>query len=151
LREDRLLRALLEAIEATVRSNFYVARPGVDAITIKLRSEDLSFLPRPRPLYEVFVHAPSVEGIHLRAGKVARGGIRASDRPEDLRTEVLGLMRTQTVKNAVIVPTGAKGGFVVRGAPGARPTVVDAYRLFIRSLLDLTDNLVSDRIVHPPG
>ena len=107
LREDRLLRALLEAIESTVRSNFYVARPGEDALAIKLRSGDLSYLPRPRPLYEVFVHAPGVEGIHLRAGKVARGGIRASDRPEDLRTEVLGLMRTQTVKNAVIVPTGA--------------------------------------------
>jgi glutamate dehydrogenase len=136
-------------IEATVRSSFYAARPGEDAIAIKLRSGDLSFLPRPRPLYEVFVHAPAVEGIHLRAGKVARGGIRASDRPEDLRTEVLGLMRTQTVKNAVIVPTGAKGGFVVRGAPGERPAVVEAYRVFIRALLALTDNLVDGRVVHP--
>jgi glutamate dehydrogenase len=151
LREDRLLRALLEAIEATVRSNFYVARPGEDAIAVKLRSADLSYLARPRPLYEIFVHAPGVEGIHLRAGKVARGGIRASDRPEDLRTEVLGLMRTQTVKNAVIVPTGAKGGFVVRGMPDARPPLLDAYRVFIRALLALTDNLVDGRVVHPPG
>src|SRR5207249_8127852 len=88
-----------------------------------------------------------VEGIHLRAGKVARGGIRWSERPEDFRTEILGLMKTQTVKNAIIVPTGAKGGFVVkRGAP-----VVEAYRTFIGALLDLTDNVVAGRVVHPRG
>src|SRR5207244_13215336 len=112
VREDRILRALLDTVGATVRTNFFARAPETDWIALKLRSADLAHLPVPRPLYEIFVHAPTVEGVHLRAGRIARGGIRYSDRPDDFRTEVLGLMKTQSVKNAVIVPTGAKGGFV---------------------------------------
>ncbi|MFN8545184.1 MAG: NAD-glutamate dehydrogenase [Candidatus Binatia bacterium] len=152
LREDTLLRVLLEAIDATVRANFY-AEPPAPHLAIKVRG-DVSCLPRPRPLFEIHVHAPGMEGLHLRAGRVARGGIRWSDRPDDLRTEVLGLMKTQTVKNAVIVPTGAKGGFVVRARPGRvvdRAEVVAAYQTLIRGMLDLTDNLVGGRVVHPRG
>jgi glutamate dehydrogenase len=146
LRDDLVLRGLLATIEATVRTTFFTRPPDVDHVAMKLRSADVPHLPPPRPLYEVWVHAPTTEGIHLRAGRVARGGIRASDRPDDFRTEVLGLMKTQTVKNAVIVPTGAKGGFVVK-----RGAVLDAYRTFVRGLLDLTDNRVGPRTVHPPG
>jgi len=150
LRQDTLLRALLELVEATVRTNFYVPDPP-PRLAIKLRSGDLKFLPSPRPLYEIFVHAPGMEGVHLRAGRIARGGIRASDRPDDFRTEVLGLMKTQTVKNAVIVPTGAKGGFVLRGVPPTPDAVRAAYETFIRGLLDLTDDVVDGRVVHPRG
>jgi glutamate dehydrogenase len=154
LREDLLLRALLDVVEATVRTNYFARAPEVEYIAIKIRSVDLAHLPVPRPLYEIFVHAPAMEGVHLRGGKVARGGLRHSDRPEDFRTEVLGLMRTQTVKNALIVPTGAKGGFVVKTTGAARPAppaVLAAYETFIRGLLDLTDNLVGGRAVHPRG
>src|SRR3989442_1412434 len=147
LREALLLRALGDIVEATVRTNFYAPGPERDYIALKIRSTDLAHLPPPRPLYEIYVHAPTMEGIHLRAGKVARGGIRLSDRPEDFRTEILGLMKTQTVKNALIVPTGAKGGFVVKGTT----PVVEAYQTLVRGLLDLTDNLVAGRIVHPRG
>ncbi|HYR96895.1 MAG TPA: NAD-glutamate dehydrogenase domain-containing protein, partial [Candidatus Binatus sp.] len=147
LREDLLLRALLDVVDATVRTNFYAPGPERSHVAIKLRSVDLPHLPPPRPLFEIYVHSPAMEGVHLRAGKVARGGIRWSDRPEDFRTEILGLMKTQTVKNAIIVPTGAKGGFVVK-----RDTaVVEAYRTLIRGLLDLTDNLIVGRVVHPRG
>jgi len=152
LRADALLRAALDAVEATVRTNFF-AEPEPEAIAVKLRGTP-TWLPRPRPLYEIWVHGREVEGIHLRAGLVARGGIRFSDRPDDLRTEVLDLMKTQRVKNAVIVPTGAKGGFVLRGAAAAAPTpaaVTRAYQTFVRSLLALTDNLVDGRVVHPRG
>jgi glutamate dehydrogenase len=163
VQHDRILRALWATVEATVRTNFYVTasqvptRTGHATIALKLDSSLLSHLPRPRPLYEMYVHAPHVCGIHLRAGRVARGGVRLSDRPDDFRTEVLGLMKTQTVKNAVIVPSGAKGGFVVRrrsgtGSSGASPaTVVSAYRAFIGGLLDLTDNVVQGVAVPPPG
>src|SRR5438552_591571 len=147
LREDLLLRALGDVVEATVRTNFYAPGPERDHIAIKIRAADLAHLPPPRPLYEIYVHAPTMEGIHLRAGKVARGGIRLSDRPEDFRTEILDLMKTQTVKNALIVPTGAKGGFVVKG----KTPVVEAYQTLVRGLLDLTDNLVAGRVVHPRG
>ena len=149
LRVDLLLRALLDVVEATVRTTFYT-RGERGYLALKIRPADLAALPRPRPLYEIYVHSPSMEGLHLRAGKVARGGIRYSDRPEDLRREILGLMKTQTVKNAVIVPTGAKGGFIVKGLP-AKTAVVEAYRTFIRALLDLTDNWVKGRLVHPRG
>src|SRR5207237_346013 len=150
LREDLLLRALLDLVDATVRTNFFARGPADDHVAIKLHAAELAALPRPRPLYEIYVHAATMEGIHLRAGKVARGGIRFSDRPEDFRTEILGLMKTQTVKNALIVPTGAKGGFVVTGR--ADPdAVVAAYVTLIRGLLDLTDNLVGGRVVHPRG
>src|SRR3989454_102043 len=147
LGEDLLLRALGDVVEATVRTNFYAPGPERDHIAIKIRAADLAHLPPPRPLYEIYVHAPTMEGIHLRAGKVARGGIRLSDRPEDFRTEILDLMKTQTVKNALIVPTGAKGGFVVKGTT----PVVEAYQTLVRGLLDLTDNLVAGRVVHPRG
>ncbi|HJQ83145.1 MAG TPA: NAD-glutamate dehydrogenase domain-containing protein, partial [Candidatus Binatia bacterium] len=129
------------------RTTFYAPGPPRDHVALKIRAADLTALAPPRPLYEIYVHGPTVEGIHLRAGTVARGGIRWSDRPEDFRTEVLALMKTQIVKNAIIVPTGAKGGFVPkRGVSG-----VDAYRTFIGALLDLTDNLVAGRVVHPRG
>jgi glutamate dehydrogenase len=149
LREDLLLRALADLVEATVRTNAFTRAADRDHVAFKIRSTDLQHVPPPRPLYEIFVHSPGMEGIHLRAGRIARGGLRYSDRPEDFRTEVLGLMKTQTVKNAVIVPMGAKGGFVLKGRrePAA---VVAAYRTLIRGLLDLTDNLVAGRVVHPP-
>jgi glutamate dehydrogenase len=146
LREDQLLRALLDLVEATVRTNFF-ARDHTDYVAFKLHAAELVHLPPPRPLYEIWVHGPRMEGIHLRGGKVARGGIRASDRPDDFRTEILSLMKTQTVKNALIVPTGAKGGFVQKG-PGAP---VDGYRTLIHALLDLTDDLVGGQVVHPRG
>jgi glutamate dehydrogenase len=148
LREDLCFRALADVVDATVRTNFFTRSPDSDRIALKIHSADLQHLPRPRPRYEIYVHGPGMEGIHLRGGKVARGGIRASDRPEDFRTEILGLMKTQTVKNAVIVPTGAKGGFVSKGRPGERPPV-EGYRTLIRGLLDLTDNLIGGRVVHP--
>src|SRR4029079_15567400 len=105
---------------------------------------DVPFLTEPRPRYETYVRAPAVEGLHLRAGLVARGGLRLSDRPDDFRTEVLGLMRTQTMNNAIIVPTGAKGAFVPQGAA----TGVDAYREFIHGLLDVADDRAEGRRVH---
>jgi glutamate dehydrogenase len=147
LREDLCLRGLLALVQATVRTTFFARDPGVDRLVLKLRVADVPFLTDPRPLFETYVRAPIVEGLHLRAGLVARGGIRLSDRPDDFRTEVLGLMRTQTMKNAIIVPTGAKGAFVPVGK--ARP--VEAYREFIRGLLDVADNVVDGAVVHPPG
>ena len=128
-----------------MRTNYFAA-PVPESLAFKIHAAGLAHLPRPRPLYEIYVHGPAVEGIHMRAGLVARGGLRHSDRPEDFRTEILSLMKTQTVKNAVIVPVGAKGGFVVR-----RGTPADAYRVFVGSLLDLTDNVVSGRIIPPRG
>ena len=112
LNEDRVLRLLMALINATVRSNYFAEREDSSLIVHKLAPAELLDLPEPRPAYEVFVYAPDMEGVHLRSSKVARGGIRWSDRPEDYRTEVLGLVKAQQVKNAVIVPVGAKGGFV---------------------------------------
>ena len=148
--EDRMLRAFGTMITATVRTNYYggLAIGRNESVAVKIDCSRIDHMPKPRPLYEIFVHGPRMEGVHLRAGRIARGGVRWSDRPDDYRTEVLGLMKTQTVKNAVIVPLGAKGGFVVKGA--ANPTsVVDAYQTLIRGLLDLTDNLTGDRVVPP--
>jgi glutamate dehydrogenase len=147
LREDTVLRTLLDVVEATVRTNFFAREALRDHIAIKIRAADLPHLPVPRPLYELYVHSAAMEGIHLRAGKIARGGIRRSDRPDDFRTEILGLMKTQRVKNAIIVPTGAKGGFIVKTAEEG--AVAQAYETLIRGLLDLTDNLVGGRVVHP--
>src|SRR5262249_45755463 len=145
LAHDRALRALGDALAATVRSNFFTARAGA-AIAIKLDCARLPTLAPPRPAIEAWVHGATLSGVHLRAGRVARGGIRASDRPDDLRTEILGLMRTQVVKNAVIVPVGAKGGFVVKdGRGGVAPDPARseaAYRTFIQALLSITDNRV---------
>ena len=151
LDEDRILRGFLELIMATVRTNAYV--PDRESLSFKLWSAAVPDMPEPLPLYEIFVYAPHVEGIHLRGGLVARGGIRWSDRREDYRDEVLGLMKAQMTKNAVIVPTGAKGGFVLRTPPkdgDTRGAVIDAYRTFIRGLLDVTDNLVAGEVVPPP-
>ncbi|HEY0440762.1 MAG TPA: NAD-glutamate dehydrogenase domain-containing protein, partial [Xanthobacteraceae bacterium] len=158
LDEDTILRRFVNAMQAAVRSNFFqleetgAAKP---TIAIKYDSRKLDELPAPRPLYEVFVYSPRVEGVHLRFGKVARGGIRWSDRPQDFRTEILGLVKAQQVKNAVIVPVGAKGGFVPkRLAAGVPREVVQAegvasYKLLVSSLLDLTDNLGPEGIIPP--
>lgn len=152
LPEDRTLRGLFNLVGATVRTNFYL---DYDYISFKIASGEVDDMPEPRPLFEIGVVGPGVEGIHLRGGKVARGGIRWSDRPDDFRTEVLGLMKTQMTKNAVIVPVGSKGGFVVKGAPlersALREYVQAQYQIFIRGLLDLTDNLRGGKSVHPEG
>ncbi|WP_132993719.1 NAD-glutamate dehydrogenase domain-containing protein [Gordonia zhaorongruii] len=139
---DRVLSALAATVRATLRTNFYIAHDGWTrpTIAIKLRTGDLPHAPAPRPAYEIFVHSPLVEGVHLRFGDVARGGLRWSDRQEDFRTEVLGLVKAQAVKNAVIVPVGAKGGFVVRGR-SPREQGPACYRDFIASLLQVTDDL----------
>jgi glutamate dehydrogenase len=153
LDDDRICRAFLTLIEATVRTSAF---GGSDEIAVKLRSRDIAFLPAPRPMFEIFVCSPWVEGVHLRAGRIARGGLRWSDRPEDFRTEVLGLVKAQMVKNSVIVPVGAKGGFVVKQSTarvGDRDAIraegIDRYQRFVRGMLDLTDNVVGDEVVHP--
>ena len=156
LDEDRILRMYLHLLQAVLRTNAYQRDPDgrpMPTLAFKLDSARVPDLPLPRPQFEIFVSAPRVEGIHLRAGYVARGGIRWSDRREDFRTEILGLMKAQTVKNAVIVPVGAKGGFVVRRPPADRDALaaeVEAcYRMFVASLLDVTDNLVAGEVVRP--
>src|SRR4029077_11411533 len=115
---------------------------------VKLASSAIDLLPLPRPLFEIYVYSPRMEGVHMRAGKVARGGIRWSDRKEDFRSEILGLMKAQTVKNAVIVPVGSKGGFIVKRPPAERDQVmaegIECYKILIRGLLDLTDNIVAE-------
>jgi glutamate dehydrogenase len=161
LDEDRILRQFVNAVQSAIRTNFY--QTDVDGqpkaqIAIKFESRKITDLPLPRPLYEIFVYSPRVEGVHLRFGKVARGGIRWSDRPQDFRTEVLGLVKAQQVKNAVIVPVGAKGGFVPKLMP-KNPSRdqfmaegIATYKLFINSLLDITDNIGADgKIVPPPN
>ncbi|MEX2196599.1 MAG: NAD-glutamate dehydrogenase domain-containing protein [Thermoleophilaceae bacterium] len=152
LDEDRILRDQLTLIDATLRTNAF--KPGRGALAIKLRSGDVPGMPRPAPLVETFVHSPEMEGIHLRGGLVARGGIRFSDRM-DFRTEVFGLMRAQMTKNALIVPTGAKGGFVLKRRP-PDPAELGAelerrYRAYVQALLDVTDDRVDGRLVHPEG
>jgi glutamate dehydrogenase len=152
LEEDRILRTFLGLVEATVRTNAF--KGGRSALAFKLRSAEVPAMPKPHPLFEIFAYGQDVEGIHLRGGMVARGGIRWSDRREDYRTEVLGLMKAQMTKNAVIVPTGAKGGFVLRQPPSdpahLKQAVRGAYQTFIASLLDLTDNRIDGEIRHPP-
>ena len=160
LDEDRIARRFLNAVESTLRTNFY--RRGADGaprahMAFKLDSARLAELPPPRPWVEVFVCGPRVEGAHLRGGRVARGGLRWSDRLEDYRTEVLGLMKAQMTKNAVIVPVGAKGGFVVKRPPqdGGRGALraegIACYRAFVSALLDVADNVVDGAVVPPPG
>ncbi len=155
--EDRILRAVWNAMSATVRTNAYQTDRGgqiKEYLSFKLESQQLRELPLPKPLFEIFVFSPRMEGVHLRMGYVARGGIRWSDRREDFRTEVLGLMKAQQVKNTVIVPVGAKGGFVVKRLPAEREAqqaeVIACYQTLIRGLLDVTDNIVDERIVPPP-
>jgi glutamate dehydrogenase len=156
LDDDRILRAYLNLVRATLRTNYFQAggdgRPK-SYLSFKFDPAQIPDLPLPKPKFEIFVYSPRVEGVHLRMGYVARGGIRWSDRREDFRTEVLGLMKAQNVKNTVIVPVGAKGGFVPKRLGGTREEiqaeVVACYQTFIRGLLDLTDNIASGRIVPP--
>ncbi|MEU3011602.1 NAD-glutamate dehydrogenase [Nocardia asteroides] len=163
---DRILRAILGLIKATLRTNYYILdaedRPR-DYLSFKVEPREIAELPKPRPQFEIFVYSPRVEGVHLRFGSVARGGLRWSDRLEDFRTEILGLVKAQAVKNAVIVPVGAKGGFVVKMPPPATgdPGVdrqasiaegVACYRTFISGLLDVTDNVdLATGAVLPPA
>ncbi|MET8827369.1 NAD-glutamate dehydrogenase [Streptomyces sp. NPDC004610] len=159
LDEDRILRAFLTVIKATLRTNFFQEAIGGlphDYVSMKLDPQAIPDLPEPRPAYEIWVYSPRVEGVHLRFGKVARGGLRWSDRREDFRTEILGLVKAQMVKNTVIVPVGAKGGFVAKQLPD--PSVdrdawlaegVASYKTFISALLDITDNMVAGEVVPP--
>ncbi|MCQ4269102.1 NAD-glutamate dehydrogenase [Pseudomonas stutzeri] len=160
LNEDRILRRYLALIKATLRTNFYQPDANGRAkeyFSFKFDPRAIPEMPRPIPMFEIFVYSPRVEGVHLRAGKVARGGLRWSDREEDYRTEVLGLVKAQQVKNAVIVPGGAKGGFIPRRLPagGSRDEIqaeaIACYRIFISGLLDLTDNLKDGQVVAPAG
>ncbi|MFZ5791330.1 MAG: NAD-glutamate dehydrogenase [Pseudomonadota bacterium] len=159
LDEDRILRRFLNLILSTLRTNYFQA--GADGgpkpyLSFKLDSRAVEDLPLPRPLVEIWVYSPRVEAVHLRGGKVARGGIRWSDRREDFRTEILSLMKAQMVKNAVIVPVGSKGGFVVKRAPAGAARdqlmaeVIECYKTMMRGLLDLTDNLAGSAVVAPP-
>ena len=158
LDQDRILRRFVNLIRSTVRTNFF--QKGADGqskahLSFKLDSQKVDELPLPRPLVEIWVYSPRVEAVHLRGGRVARGGIRWSDRREDFRTEVLGLMKAQMVKNAVIVPVGSKGGFFVKRPPaeGGREAYlaegIECYRTFMRGLLDVTDNAVGGKIIPP--
>ncbi|MBM3632999.1 MAG: NAD-glutamate dehydrogenase [Alphaproteobacteria bacterium] len=163
LDHDKILRRVLNAIEATVRTNYFQITKEESLredylkpyLSFKFDCRDLEDLPHPSPLYEIFVYSPRTEAVHLRGAKVARGGIRWSDRLEDFRTEILGLMKAQTVKNAVIVPLGSKGGFVVKrrdkfpDPAQLKEEVVACYQMMMRGMLDITDNLSNGKIVHP--
>ncbi|WP_282697469.1 NAD-glutamate dehydrogenase [Streptomyces sp. CC208A] len=158
LDEDRILRSFLTVIKATLRTNFFQKKDGEPHayVSMKFDPQAIPDLPAPRPAFEIWVYSPRVEGVHLRFGKVARGGLRWSDRREDFRTEILGLVKAQMVKNTVIVPVGAKGGFVAKQLPD--PAVdrdawmaegIASYRTFISALLDITDNMVAGEVVPP--
>ncbi|MBI4853335.1 MAG: NAD-glutamate dehydrogenase [Acidobacteria bacterium] len=150
--EDRVLRTVANLIESTVRTNFFRTDRKSHYISFKINCANLESVPEPRPKFEIFVHASTVEGVHLRGGKIARGGLRWSDRIDDYRTEVFGLMRTQMVKNVLIVPVGAKGGFILKlEKPGIdrRAFADKMYETFIRGLLDVTDNIIEGRTVTP--
>lgn len=167
LEADRVLRALLDLILATVRTNYYrqatKESPRSPALAFKIASNELPFVAEPRPMFEVYVSSPEMEGVHMRFGHVARGGLRWSDRSDDFRTEILGLVKAQAIKNAVIVPVGAKGGFVVRQPPvptgedhtdrqSTRAAGVQGYRAFVSALLDITDNVTTDgHVIGPHG
>ncbi len=158
LDDDRIIRRYVEIINATVRTNYFQLNEQgqhKSYVSFKLMPEMIPEMPKPLPKFEIFVYSPQVEGVHLRGGKVARGGLRWSDRREDFRTEVLGLVKAQQVKNTVIVPVGAKGGFFCKQLPvgGSRSEVFEAgrecYKTFIRGLLDITDNIKGGEVVHP--
>jgi glutamate dehydrogenase len=156
LSEDKILRLYLDLIKATMRTNFYQKNDLGQyrhAIAFKFHPRQIPNVPMPVPMYEIFIYSPRIEGVHLRGGKVARGGLRWSDRYEDYRTEVLGLVKAQQVKNAVIVPVGAKGGFVAKRLPedrdGFMKEGIECYQIFIRGLLSVTDNLVDGKVVKP--
>ncbi len=155
---DRILRSLISLIQATLRTNYFQRQEDGCAktyLSLKIDSCQIDFMPRPRPMREIFVYSPRVEAIHLRGDVIARGGLRWSDRHEDFRTEVLGLMKAQMVKNAVIVPMGSKGGFVVKTPTANRDEFmkegIECYKIFIRGLLDITDNRVGKKVVPPKG
>ncbi|MGE5064314.1 MAG: NAD-glutamate dehydrogenase [Myxococcales bacterium] len=154
--DDRILRRLRALVEAILRTNAF-SPAAEEALAFKIDSSLVPGLPAPVPWREIWIYSPRVEGIHLRGGPVARGGIRWSDRRDDFRTEILGLMKAQLVKNAVIVPTGAKGGFYPKQLPPMSnrdawlAEGTESYKIFIRSLLSVTDNLVNDKVVHPTG
>lgn len=158
LNEDRILRRYLTMLDATLRTNYFQADSQGNEkpyLSLKFSPRQIADIPAPRPLYEIFVFSPRMEGVHLRGGKVARGGLRWSDRLQDYRTEVLGLVKAQQVKNAVIVPNGAKGGFVCKHMPqgASRDEIqqegIACYKTFIRGLLDITDNLSEGQIIKP--
>ena len=158
LDEDRILRWYLDLINAMVRTNFYQTDEEgqrKDRLSFKFLAADIPNLPKPKPMFEIFVYSPRVEAVHLRGGKVARGGLRWSDRMEDFRTEVLGLVKAQMVKNAVIVPVGSKGGFIVKtktmadGREAFQAEGIACYQTFLRGMLDVTDNIVDGQIVPP--
>ncbi|HEX8153257.1 MAG TPA: NAD-glutamate dehydrogenase domain-containing protein, partial [Thermoanaerobaculia bacterium] len=154
--EDRILRLYLNVVDATLRTNYFQRDANGNRkpyLSFKIDSQAVKEMPLPRPMYEIFVYSPTMRGIHLRGGKVARGGIRWSDRREDFRTEILGLMKAQNVKNVVIVPMGSKGGFVVKNPSADRAAFqkegVAAYQTLLRGMLDITDNLRGDEVVPP--
>lgn len=157
LNEDRVIRGIKNLIDCTLRTNFYQSGPDgaphKDYLSLKLNSKSIENLPKPAPFREIFVYSTTVEGVHLRGDKIARGGLRWSDRHEDFRTEVLGLMKAQMVKNSVIVPMGSKGGFVVKIKTTTRDDFmaagIECYKTFIRGLLDITDNLNGDKVIPP--
>ncbi|HEX5270434.1 MAG TPA: NAD-glutamate dehydrogenase domain-containing protein, partial [Gemmataceae bacterium] len=167
LDHDRILRSYLALIEATLRTNYFQHRDGGEDgrkdggpapyLVLKLASERVTVVPAPRPKFEIWVYSPRLEAVHLRFDAVARGGLRWSERPEDFRTEVLGLVKAQEVKNSVIVPSGAKGGFVCKHLPDPadreayQAEVLACYRTFISAMLDVTDNIVGDAVVPPSG
>jgi glutamate dehydrogenase len=156
--QDRILRRYLNLLDSMLRTNFYQADASGNTkpyLSFKLDSQKIDELPLPKPFREIFVYSPRIEGVHLRFGYVARGGLRWSDRREDFRTEVLGLVKAQQVKNAVIVPVGSKGGFVVKQPPtsGGREAFIKegvaCYKTFISGMLDITDNIKDPKIVPP--
>lgn len=158
LNDDTIFRLYLSLLMATLRCNFFIGHSNGNhppTLAFKLQPRNISQVPKPRPMFEIFVYSPRVEGVHLRGGKVARGGLRWSDRHEDFRTEILGLVKAQQVKNSVIVPVGAKGGFICKKSPidGDRDAIltegIRCYQLFIQSLLDVTDNLDGVNILPP--
>src|SRR5204862_6368498 len=156
---DRILRQYLALIQASLRTNFFQRAADGNPkayLSIKFDPAKVPGLPEPRPKFEIFVCSPRMEGVHMRGGRVARGGLRWSDRMEDFRTEILGLMKAQMVKNVVIVPVGSKGGFVLKRPPPATDREaflkegVACYQDYLRGLLDVTDNLVGGEVVPPP-
>lgn len=156
LADDRILRRYMDVIMATLRTNYYqktAEKKDKPYISFKLNSSKVPELPLPHPYAEIFVYSARVEGIHLRGGRVARGGLRWSDRRDDFRTEILGLVKAQMVKNSVIVPVGSKGGFVLKQAPASREAYMEegvaCYKIFLSGLLDLTDNIVDGKVVPP--
>jgi glutamate dehydrogenase len=153
LQDDEILRGLSGLVGAALRTNAF-QKPERAVISVKFESKNIPLVPSPKPMFEIAVHSKSVHGVHLRGGKVARGGIRWSDRHDDFRREILGLMKTQMVKNSIIVPVGSKGGFVLKGTLPTRPALdaylIDRYREYVSGLLDITDNIVDGAVLHPP-